>query len=981
MKESDWMDITKAVFNERSCYDEEILFSLIKDQNWASLLFWPYLSNYLESLHLSIKQFQHPIDSVSIASQLSAAVIKEAEQWGQGLFSLQSAIYKLENDIQVECDSDFDDFIQQFKTRDTLYSILSEYPILLRQATLYFDQRKRNVNTLLARLSNDRFSIFEAFGLLESDPLQSIETDAGDSHNGGQTVAILQFKSGFKLVYKPRSISVDAAFCKTLDWLSSQLSNIPLLAPNTLECQQYGWVQFIASAPCRSLTEVRSFYRKQGAHIALLMLFGGNDIHNENVIANGEFPVLIDLETLFSPRIPTFEGMTSGVQRMYESSVLSSGMLPFHLSLSEGGSIERGGLAGEGGKLVGKQAYWKDTGCLSMQLSEQTLYSEEAQNLPYFDGKHQRSTDFIAEILCGFRDAYLLLLRKRDLLLSDKSVLTAFKHAQIRVVFRNTQDYSFLLDNSYHPQLLGDVLLRDTHFSQIKSPDFPVGLRDDFYKAEIEDLWRGDIPSFNTKINSRDLYHHEKRRFKHVFPHSAWQKMQQRLLNFSHSDLRQQQWLIESTFSLYQAADDDHQLLTCETASPNIDSFLSDSIQKQQVESTVSDLLQKIDELSWVDSENGRLWFGIRQQDSHTEVAPMDFDLYAGQTGIVLSLAYLGKLDKNQTAAHWAMQGAHYLLNNIDVYRRARHIGIGAFTGLSGLVYCFTHLGHLWGEEKWLAAGKSLITTIESRISEDRTFDLVGGSAGAILALLPLYQTHPSDLLKNCLLTMANHLRSNALQQEQGVAWVPEKEFPQPLLGFSHGNAGIALALTRLSAVLKSTEYLALIQQCLDYESLHFSKINQNWPDFRFETTDGSQNFLSAWAHGAAGIGWSRCEIQQTFPELELNSEIDASVITTLEFALGQGHCLSQGDLGNLGFIQTVSDLRNDQHLSSVVRKHVHRIITDINARGVELNTLNNLPTPGLMTGLCGVAYQLQKLTLSPSLPNLLNLEGPNYES
>ena len=42
------------------------------------------------------------------------------------------------------------------------------------------------------------------------------------------------------------------------------------------------------------------FYRRQGALLALLYALEATDFHAENLIASGEFPVLIDLETFSS---------------------------------------------------------------------------------------------------------------------------------------------------------------------------------------------------------------------------------------------------------------------------------------------------------------------------------------------------------------------------------------------------------------------------------------------------------------------------------------------------------------------------------------------------------------------------------------------------------------------------------------------------------------------------------------------------------
>ena len=46
---------------------------------------------------------------------------------------------------------------------------------------------------------------------------------------------------------------------------------------------------------------MRRFYHRQGALLALLYVLDGTDMHYENLIAVGEQPVLVDVETLFHP--------------------------------------------------------------------------------------------------------------------------------------------------------------------------------------------------------------------------------------------------------------------------------------------------------------------------------------------------------------------------------------------------------------------------------------------------------------------------------------------------------------------------------------------------------------------------------------------------------------------------------------------------------------------------------------------------------
>ncbi|WP_278562838.1 DUF4135 domain-containing protein [Fischerella thermalis] len=54
-----------------------------------------------------------------------------------------------------------------------------------------------------------------------------MQRGAGDSHHGGKSVFILEFESGWQLVYKPRSLAVDGHFQELLLWLNQQGTHPP----------------------------------------------------------------------------------------------------------------------------------------------------------------------------------------------------------------------------------------------------------------------------------------------------------------------------------------------------------------------------------------------------------------------------------------------------------------------------------------------------------------------------------------------------------------------------------------------------------------------------------------------------------------------------------------------------------------------------------------------------------------------------------
>ena len=96
------------------------------------------------------------------------------------------------------------------------------------------------------------------------------------------------------------------------------------------------------------------FYRRQGAFLALLHALEATDFHNENLIAVGSHPMLVDLESLFhaQPREGDTSHARSTAEFLMANSVLRVGLLPQRQWDKDGiQSIDLSGLGGEHSQL------------------------------------------------------------------------------------------------------------------------------------------------------------------------------------------------------------------------------------------------------------------------------------------------------------------------------------------------------------------------------------------------------------------------------------------------------------------------------------------------------------------------------------------------------------------------------------------------------------------------------------------------------
>lgn len=142
-------------------------------------------------------------------------------------------------------------------------------------------------------------------GLSHRAEIRRIRFGWSDSHCRGRTVAKVELDNGRAVFYKPRPVEMESAYHTFLDWFNAQNHGLPRLkAAAVTDCGSYGWMDEACQEPVEESTDRRLYFLRAGMHLGLVDLFGGVDIHAENLVSCGLHPVLVDMETLFHPPSP-----------------------------------------------------------------------------------------------------------------------------------------------------------------------------------------------------------------------------------------------------------------------------------------------------------------------------------------------------------------------------------------------------------------------------------------------------------------------------------------------------------------------------------------------------------------------------------------------------------------------------------------------------------------------------------------------------
>ncbi|EIR4038453.1 DUF4135 domain-containing protein, partial [Enterococcus faecalis] len=185
-----------------------------------------------------------------------------------------------------------------------------------------------NTKQMLIRVTEDLPSIQNCFNI-QSSELNSISESQGDSHSRGNTVSTLTFSDGKKIVYKPK-INSENKLSDFFEFLNKELeADIYIVKKVTRDT--YFYEEYIDNIEINNTEEVKKYYERYGKLIGIAFLFNVTDLHYENIIAHGEYPVIIDNETFFQQNIPIEFGNSATVDAKYKylDSIMVTGLVPY----------------------------------------------------------------------------------------------------------------------------------------------------------------------------------------------------------------------------------------------------------------------------------------------------------------------------------------------------------------------------------------------------------------------------------------------------------------------------------------------------------------------------------------------------------------------------------------------------------------------------------------------------------------------------
>lgn len=967
------------LFTKNLTYSElREIIHLSDNDNLFPEAFYPILSQYYQSFKGFIENENFILDKERLMQSVLSVLMDKLSNLGN-----RSLVKDLAEKKVSDC--------LKGKTPEERFSYYVNEILANKQYISSFYKKYEALYVLLCQIIENHFSFIKEVVQQTKVNLSGIQNlvkqeitgivdlagELGDSHHDGKSVLIIIFNDHQKVIYKPRSMDLEVRFNQFLKLINNQKNGLlNFKEVKAITQKNYGWMEFVEHDSCHDKSEIDYFYQNMGQLTALLYFLNGKDFHHENIIASRKFPVLIDLESLFhAEQTENSEVGSTAYEKIYHlfnNSVQSIGILPQCLkssSYEEFISADIGGVSGEKNQISPIKSNvifnkFRD----DIYIGKEYGLIATQKNIPILHGYEIKASQYAEKLQEGFVNFYNWVLENKSWVLNQ--VEHNFGRAYNRYIIKPTFLYGQLLRISFNPEILASIENRNVLLHR-------VGINQEtkhkkLLKSELKSLQKGDIPYFITNISDLNIYDHEDLLIENYFTETPLEKVLSKIKQSNVCDRDFQLRIIEQIFSA-KTVDLKKDITKIEFQQKTFSGCqqekwleLSKKIGDEILENAIS--IKNKQQLY-------ATWLGVNfegQQDEFWELDVVSNDLYLGNSGIALFLAYLSKVTGEEKYLVGAKAAVNLIKEELDMITQNSSELIGAFNGISGYFYTIGKIDQMMdGEYREYLISK--LPILQTLIKSDKNFDVISGSSGCLLVLLSLYKNFEKcpqvqvQILESAQLCY-KHIKENACSEERGIHW-RQSSF-DPLVGFAHSNSGVIYSLTKLYEMTQQPDILAVIQRALNYERQFYSEEKKGW------YFSSKQDKISlGWCNGTPGILSSRLALVKIgYQDEFLAHEIDIAINEVKKSAFGNNVSLCHGDFGNLEILAYASEVLDDKELHKRCLNTVQHLYDCYLEKRWKTGVFKGTVSYNLMVGLAGCGYSLLQAYQEYSLPKILLL-------
>ncbi|MGG5332855.1 type 2 lanthipeptide synthetase LanM [Enterococcus sp. AZ163] len=663
-------------------------------------------------------------------------------------------------------------------TNNDVFSFFASYPALSRSLANRLKYACDNFTAFYKAVSNSLGKLIKKFDLQLPISINSIKVSQGDSHDIGKSV--LKFRCNeTNLYFKFKSLEISNRFNQFLSFIEEIQDEITFYKIKRLVGDSFTIEEEIIHENNKSEEDIVYFYKSYGTILAITFWLRSTDLHMDNLIAFGKYPVIIDTETIIQPNKIEKKDIDSRKGRLETHSILSTSLIPFSKSSEE--KVVLNALTGGLGQ--------------NSKKSNEDSSSIESENIPLLNFMMVNPRDYSQYIEKYFFKMNALLMKNKHNVICQ--IEKIFKDVEIRVLFRNTEEYYEYLSFIRHPSCSVDYIEKERVLMNLWGKDSILGK---VIPYEFDALQIHDIPRFYTTTTLKSIYYNGKE-LKNIFSKNALEA------TIGHiNQLTQKQ--IDYSFLLLKESLGTLSIRECEVKIPNNNEKLYSHSLRKAV--NIGDII--VDQIMITEGMEYCDWYTIVPVSfkKATIVYPT-YNLYNGILGIYVFLKILNEYYPKKKYSD---------ISNILEIEIQENINDGnfqsAYFGEGGKLFSYFILWKLTGENSYELLVEEALRTLQLDSKKSQVNEWLGGSASLIVLLIRIYEMKPSKELKQKIIDLSTGISCKEMKDGS----------------FSHGYGGVLYSLIESSKMHEDStiqEKIVWYKEKFNNHILTEPKISNSW--------------------------------------------------------------------------------------------------------------------------------------------------------
>ncbi|WP_432932551.1 type 2 lanthipeptide synthetase LanM family protein [Microbispora sp. CA-135349] len=842
--------------------------------------------------------------------------------------------------------------------------LLNRYPYLFRFARRRVRSAADYLAHVIAETERNRDRLIDAIpGLGDSLRIMSIGLGEGDTHNGAKSVARILFADSGRVLYKPHPVEAEKGYNSFVAWINEGMGT-HLRTIAVLPCDGGGFVEYVETEEC--LRGAEGYFAQIGQLAGILYLLKATDIHYENVVTCAAGPVVVDTETLLTPRLRLVNEVDAGVSlnaiREAHESVARIGILPMLVGVGDGFDV--GAIGYDPGQRipfktlqlrnVGRDDMYIELGDAEMTAVNANPSVQSTGELPVRRQREIIKSEF-SRVL-----AHALSNREEVCAAVEKYL----GDVQLRYINNPTVFYSQLLRMATHPDAITDPLVRAAVLNRVA---LTAGADHSVADEEARQLSDGDVPYFSFRPRSCALSSGGKIVYPHAFEEPALETVRTRIRELGPDVVERQLRMIDLAFvnklppgqelTGFPGAGDGpmprpSRSRYVQEAVRIGDAFVDTMIDgggRNAPATWIAPLITVPDQRQWMPGSLG-------------------FELYGGSIGPALFLAGLAR----ETGDHRYADAALRVFDPIEAALETESsqttlIPGDGMTGLAGIVYALALARRLLGVGGRMTTGE-LASRLARRSDPRGEIDFVSGLAGTLSVCLALWRhadggtdgRRAEDAARSVAGALIGAVRRSAGTDGRVTSHT----------GFAHGSMGIGPALLEYGVLFGDPDARLLATSVAKAALDAFDEQDGDWPRAWEEPVRSY-----AWCHGAPGMLLGALTFARHAPGLVSPERLARLAELTLERGFGRNLTYCHGDLGAAEIIGLAERDVPGLFGAGVVDQLYPRLFIEVLERYEDRNDNKYAYSNSFMVGRAGLAWSILRHLDPETYPSVLRFE------